>query len=86
MSKELATGHMAPANSAGNSESCLALFPVFLHLLSSPVLRPVTVSDGLIADLSAYLAASAHTSVQDLSGIAEFQVQACPLTLVPLFP
>lgn len=74
MSKELATGHIAPSQPQSGLQSSLALFPILLHLLSSPVLRPATVSDGLIADMSAYLAASAHTSVQDLTGIAEFQV------------
>jgi len=37
----------------------------------------VVVSDALIADLSAYLAASASASVADLGGIAQFQVRSC---------
>lgn len=74
VSKELATGHLDPTKPRSSSDFPLSLFPMLLHLLSSPVLRAATVSDGLIADLAAYLAASAHTSVQDLAGLAEFQV------------
>ncbi len=73
MSKELATGHSGP-KSPHQANSALALFPLLQQLLICPVFRPVAVSDALIADLSAYLAASASASVADLGGIAEFQV------------
>lgn len=83
VSKALATGHIASNKAQSSTESSLLLFPLLLHLLSSPVLRPATVSDGLIADLAAYLAASAHTSVQNLAGISEFQVASlCRVTIM----
>ena len=74
VSKELATGHSGPKSPHQATDSALALFPLLQQLLICPVFRPVAVSDALIADLSAYLAASASASVADLGGIAEFQV------------
>ncbi|KAL3147840.1 hypothetical protein ABBQ32_002563 [Trebouxia sp. C0010 RCD-2024] len=73
VSKELALGHNGPNSPHQTTGSALGLFPLLHHLLTCPVLRPTVVSDGLIADLSAYLAASASASVTDLAGIADFQ-------------
>lgn len=73
VSKELAMGHNGPNSPQQTTESALGLFPLLHHLLTCPVFRPAVVSDALIADLSAYLAASASNSVSDLTGIAEFQ-------------
>ena len=67
-------GRNGPNSPHQTTESALALFPLLHHLLTCPVLRPAVVSDALIADLSAYLAASASASVSDLTGIAQFQV------------
>ncbi len=77
VSKELATGHSGPKSPHQATDSALALFPLLQQLLICPVFRPVVVSDALIADLSAYLAASASASVADLGGIAQFQVRSC---------
>ncbi len=77
VSKELATGHAGPKSPHKATDSALALFPLLQQLLICPVFRPVVVSDALIADLSAYLAASASASVADLGGIADFQVSGC---------
>ena len=74
VSKELAMGHNSPNSPHQTTESALALFPLLHHLLTCPVFRPAVVSDALIADLSAYLAASASASVSDLTGVAQFQV------------
>ena len=74
-------GRSAPKNPR---DSALTLFPLLHHLLICPVLRSVAVSDALIADLSAYLAASASASVCDLAGIAEFQVKLFqPCSILP---
>ncbi|KAL0019961.1 hypothetical protein WJX79_009290 [Trebouxia sp. C0005] len=73
VSKELATGHSGPKSPHQATDSALALFPLLQQLLICPVFRPVVVSDALIADLSAYLAASASAYVADLGGIAQFQ-------------
>lgn len=78
-------GHNGPNSPHQATGSALALFPLLHHLLTCPVLRPTVVSDGLIADLSAYLAASASASVTDLTGIADFQVSnPCPPALEAL--
>ena len=66
-------GHNGPNSPHQASDSALALFPLLHHLLTCPALRPAVVSDALIADLSAYLAASASALVTDLTGITEFQ-------------
>ena len=76
VSKELAMGHNGPNSPHQTTDSALALFPLLHHLLTCPVFRPAVVSDALIADLSAYLAASASASVSDLTGIVQFQVRA----------
>ncbi len=76
VSKELAVGHSSPNSPHQTTDSALALFPLLHQLLTCPVFRPVAVSDALIADLSAYLAASASASVSDLAGIAKFQVSS----------
>lgn len=71
-------GHNGPNSPQQTTESALGLFPLLHHLLTCPVFRPAVVSDALIADLSAYLAASASNSVSDLTGIAEFQASFLP--------
>ena len=76
-------GHNGPNSPQQTTESALALFPLLHHLLTCPVFRLAVVSDALIADLSAYLAASASASVSDLAGIALFQV-SLPLCTHPL--
>ena len=75
VSKELATGRTGSSRHHQTRDSALALLPLLHQLLICPVFRSVAVSDALIADLSAYLAASATASVCDLAGIAEFQVR-----------
>lgn len=77
-------GHNGPNSPHQTPASALALFPLLHHLLTCPVFRPAVVSDALIADLSAYLAASASASVSDLTGIAQFQVGP-KLTIQGLF-
>ena len=74
VSKELAVGHNGPTSPHQTTDPALALFPLLHQLLICPVFRVVAVSDALIADLSAYLAASASASTADLTGIAQFQV------------
>ena len=75
-------GHIGPNSPHQTSDSALRLFPLLQHLLVCPVFRPVAVSDALIADLAAYLAASASTSVSDLAGIEDFQVNLSLLLVV----
>ena len=77
-------GHSGPNSPHQTTESALAMFPLLHHLLICPVLRPVAVSDALIADLSAYLAASASASVSDLAGIMQFQVDTTIIGLRPI--
>ena len=80
-------GHNGPNSPHQTTDSALALFPLLHHLLTCPVFRPAVVSDALIADLSAYLAASASASVSDLIGIAQFQVNlGIPLPAIVTSP
>ena len=71
-------GAPGSSSSSGGTKNPLLLFPVVLHLITSPCFRATTVTPQLIVDLAEYLAATTTGAtgagaVQQAAAVADFK-------------